>query len=79
MESSLAVPDTETPQASEPLILWWMPIVALLAPLIWAAWEGVSADNDALLEALTALVWPGLALYLGAVAVLWAGWKIELE
>ncbi len=67
------------PEPKEPLILWWMPIVALLAPLIWAAWEAASADNDAAGAALSALLWPGAALYLGAVAVLWAGWKIELE
>jgi hypothetical protein len=63
----------------EPLILWWMPVVALLAPVVWAAWKGVSADGDGLGEALAALVWPGVALYAGALAVLWAGWKIELE
>lgn len=63
----------------EPLILWWMPVVALLAPLIWAAWTAVSADADALAEAARAMLWPGVALYLGAVAILWAGWKIELE
>ena len=56
-----------------------MPIVALLAPAVWAAWKAVSADSDGLAEALSALVWPGVALYFGAVAVLWAGWKIELE
>ena len=69
----------EEPQAKEPLILWWMPFVALLAPLVWAAWVAASADGDASREALSALVWPGAALYLGSVAVLWAGWKIELE
>ena len=56
-----------------------MPVVAFAAPLIWAAWEAASADSGALSAALSALVWPGVALYFGAVAVLWAGWKIELE
>jgi len=69
--------ETEGPR--EPLILWWMPVVALLAPIIWAAWKGVSADSGGLSEALAALLWPGVALYAGALAVLWAGWKIELE
>jgi hypothetical protein len=66
-------------EAKEPLILWWMPLVALVAPLVWAAWAGVSADSGGAGEALAAMLWPGVALYLGAVAVLWAGWKIELE
>ena len=63
----------------EPLILWWMPIVALLAPLIAVIWAGTTADDDALGEAALALVWPGVPLYLVTVAVLWGGWKIELE
>ncbi|HXH22389.1 MAG TPA: hypothetical protein VNN10_10185 [Dehalococcoidia bacterium] len=69
----------ESEKQREPLVLWWMPLVALLAPLIWAAWTAASADGDAFGEALEALLWPGAALYLGALAVLWAGWKIELE
>ena len=63
----------------EPLILWWMPVVALLGPLVWAAWRGVSADAGGVEEALTALVWPGVLLYFAGLAVLWGGWKIELE
>jgi hypothetical protein len=67
---------SEPVEPAEPLILWWMPLVALAAPLIWAAWKAVS---DGAGDGLLALLWPGVALYLGSVAVLWAGWKIELE
>jgi hypothetical protein len=67
------------PRPKEPLILWWMPVVAVLAPIVWAAWTAASADGDSVKEALEALIWPGVALYAGAVALLWAGWKIELE
>ena len=63
----------------EAIILWWMPLLALLAPLVFAAWKGVSADDDALREAVLAFLWPGVGFYLGALGVLWAGWKIELE
>ena len=66
----------ESAETREPLILWWMPVVALIAPLIWAAWTAV---RDGAGDGLVALAWPGLALYFGSVAVLWAGWKIELE
>ena len=70
---------SEEERPKEPLVLWWMPIVALLAPLAWAAWEAASTDDAALDAFLTALIWPGVALYAGAVALLWAGWKIDLE
>lgn len=66
-------------RAKEPFILWWMPAVAGLSPIIFAAWEAVSADGGALKDAAVALIWPGVLLYLGTVAVLWAGWKIDLE
>lgn len=67
------------PRVKDPLILWWMPLVAFVAPLIWAAWIAASSSSDAFTEAAQALLWPGLALYLGALAVLWGGWKIDLE
>lgn len=63
----------------EPLIFWWMPVLALLAPLVLAAWKAATADADGLEKGAIAFVWPGVLLYLGAVAVLWAGWKIDLE
>jgi hypothetical protein len=56
-----------------------MPVVSLFAPLIFAAWKVASAETHAVHTGLAALVWPGAAFYLAAVAVLWAGWKIELE
>jgi hypothetical protein len=69
----------EAARANEPLILWWMPVVALLAPVIAFAWTLGTAESDALGKALFAIVWPGLPLYIVVVAVLWGGWKIELE
>ena len=69
----------EQAEAKEPLILWWMPVISLLAPLVFAAWKAASAHSGALSAAATALVWPGVALYLGALAVLWCGWKMDLE
>jgi hypothetical protein len=56
-----------------------MPLAALLAPLVYAAWKGASASDGALEAALVTLVWPGVLLYAGTLAVLWGGWKIDLE
>lgn len=72
-------PEHRQTEEKEPLLLWWMPVVALIAPLIAAAWLGVSADEDALEEAAIGLVWPGLPAYFGTLAVFWLGWKIDLE
>jgi hypothetical protein len=69
----------EESKPREPLILWWMPVVALLAPLLLAAWQGATTDADAIDAALRAFVWPGVLLYAGALVVLWGGWKIDLE
>ncbi len=66
-------------RAEEPFMLWWMPAVAMLTPLVFAAWEAVSADGGALKDAGIALIWPGVLLYFGTVALLWAGWKLDLE
>lgn len=69
----------ETRDKREPLLLWWMPVLALLAPIISAAWLGVSADSDALREAAIGLAWPGIPAYFATLAVFWLGWKVELE
>jgi hypothetical protein len=68
----------EAPQ-KEPLILWWMPVLALAAPLIAAAWLGVSADDDAAGKAAFGLLWPGVPAYFATLAVFVLGWKLELE
>jgi hypothetical protein len=72
-------PRNHAPKPKEPLILWWMPVVALLAPVVYAAWQGASAGSDGMAAALTTLLWPGVLLYGGTLAVLWGGWKIDLE
>jgi hypothetical protein len=56
-----------------------MPLLALVAPLAYAAWRAASADANALGEAALAFVWPGVLFYAGAIAILWGGWKIDLE
>ncbi len=75
----MTTPEDQPQAHKDPLILWWMPILALVAPIIAAAWKGATADSDVLKDALVALVWPGLPLYFGLLAILWGGWKIDLE
>jgi len=56
-----------------------MPALALLAPIVAAAWLGVSADDGALGEAAFGLIWPGIPAYFATLAVFWLGWKVDLE
>ena len=63
----------------EPLIPWWMFVVALVAPLISGAWHGATTDAEVGHAILSGLIWPGLPLYFGLIAIFWAAWKIELE
>ncbi len=72
-------PKAKVTKPKEPLILWWMPVLALLAPLVYAVWQGATAANGGFGGFATAIVWPGVALSAGALAVLWGGWKIDLE
>jgi len=67
---------SEEREQKEPLILWWMPVVALLAPLVYAAWK---ATDENFSSGLEAFFLPGVGFYVLALAVLWGGWKIELE
>ena len=49
----------EAAEPKEPLILWWMPLLALAAPAVWAVWTIVSADSQPLQAAAESLLWPG--------------------
>ena len=54
-------------------------MIALLAPLLFAAWRAVSVDSDVVEKTVVAFFWPGIGLYAATLAVLWGGWKIDLE
>jgi tellurite resistance protein TehA-like permease len=73
------MPPKHPPRVKDPLLLWWMPIVPIVAPVVSAVWFGATADSDALVEAAKAFVWPGLAAYAVLFAVIWGGWKLDLE
>ncbi len=78
-EEALTRREDAEPKQREPLLLWWMPILALVAPIIAAAWLGVSADSDGLGKAAFGLIWPGIPAYFATLAVFWLGWKVDLE
>jgi hypothetical protein len=63
----------------DPWVQWWMPVLAVIAPAVSAAWKGATADSGALKEALLGFAWPGLPLYFGLLIIFIAAYKIELE
>jgi hypothetical protein len=72
-------PQPQPAEHKDPFVLWWMPVLALIAPIVAAAWKGATADSDVAKEVLIGIVWPGLPLYFGLLAIFVAAWKIELE
>ena len=58
---------------------WWMPAIALLAPIGFGVYRAFAGQDGAGAEFLRALLWPGAALYVVALAIVWAGWTLELE
>ena len=56
-----------------------MPAAALIAPLGYGVFRAFVGDDGAAAELGRAVVWPGILIYVVAVAVLWAGWALELE
>ena len=56
----------------------WMPVVGLLAPAGYALYRAFSAD-DAVSGFLSAVLWPGIALYVIGVGILWLGWNANLD
>lgn len=65
------------------LLLVWSVVLGLAGDAAFAAFRAVSAsDGDAsgrLAEFATNLAWPGVLIFLGVAAVVWLGWKANLD
>ena len=57
----------------------WMLLLALTAPLGYAAFHAFTGDDSSLRAFSEAVLWPGAPIYAIAVVVVWAGWALELE
>lgn len=60
-------------------LAWWMPALALLAPLGFGVFRAFVGDDGAATEFGRALWWPGAAIYAVTLVIVWAGWTLELE
>ena len=46
---------------------------------VFAAYRAVSASGGGLAEFASNLAWPGVLIFLAVAAVVWFGWKAELD
>lgn len=61
----------------DPWLPWWLPLPGLMLALAWAAYEGVGGGGGA--RFLSALLWPGAALFLLATLAAFFGWQLDLD
>ena len=59
----------------DPRFPLWLPIPGIAAASGWALYEA-SAGNGAFLETL---LWPGIAIFLGATLASWLGWQLDID
>lgn len=53
----------------------WLPLPGIAVAAGWALYE-TSAGNGAFLETL---LWPGVAIFLGATLASWLGWQLDID
>jgi len=65
------------------LLIFWSLVLGLAAAAAFGAYRAISAsDEDAsgrFAEFGTALLWPGALIVAGVAAVVWLGWKANLD
>ena len=65
------------------LLLFWSAVLGLAAAAAFGAFRAVSAEDEDVGGRLTAfgmnLLWPGVLIFAGVAAVVWMGWKANLD
>ncbi|MGB2693752.1 MAG: hypothetical protein WBD55_01040 [Dehalococcoidia bacterium] len=63
------------------LLTLWATVLGLAAAVAFAAYRAVNASDDAskLAEFVANLAWPGVLIFVGIAAVVWAGWKANID
>lgn len=63
------------------LLILWATVLGLGAAAAFAAYRAVSASGDAskVAEFVANLAWPGVLIFVGIAAVVWAGWKANID
>ena len=60
-------------------LLFWCAVLGLVLAAAFAAFRAVSASDERLAEFATNLLWPGALIFVAVAAVVWVGWKANLD
>ena len=61
------------------MLLFWSVLLGLVLAAAFAAYQAVSASDERVAEFATNLLWPGALIFVGVAAVVWMGWKANLD
>ena len=61
------------------MLLLWSVLLGLVLAAAFAAFQAVSASDEHLAEFATNLLWPGALIFAAVAAVVWVGWKANLD
>jgi hypothetical protein len=74
--------DKTTPSSDRTLAVW-SGLLALVGATAFAAWRAVADDAVDSAERLTTfgsnLLWPGVLIFFAIAAMVWMGWKLNLD
>ena len=57
----------------------WIPLPGVVLALVWAAYQGVSAEDGASAQFVSTLLWPGIAILVLTTVTAYFGWRLDLD
>jgi len=73
----------KTSSSNDRALAGWSGLLALAGTAAFAAWRAAAADAEGTGDRLAAfgsnLLWPGVLIFFGLAAMVWMGWKINLD
>ena len=63
----------------QPAFPWWLPLPGVALAVVWAAYQGVSAEDAAGAEFVNTLLWPGAAIFVLTTITSYFGWRLDLD
>lgn len=63
----------------QPSFPWWLLTPGIALAIVWAAYQGVSAEEGGGSEFLSTLLWPGAAIFVLTTITSYFGWRLDLD